>query len=109
MGDTYRTVKRDLSVAVGTSESASEAINLRESVLVSISVPSGSSITSLTWYAAHSYDDTYVAVEYPPGTAVDSSSISAPVIFQAPDGLAAHPYVKAVGNAAGTISVALKS
>jgi len=109
VGDTYRTVKRDLSVAVGSAVVDSEVINIRESVLLSISVPTGSSITSITWYACHSYDGTYVALEYPPGTAVASAAISAPVIFQAPDGLASHPYIKAVGNAAGTISVSLKS
>jgi hypothetical protein len=109
MGQEYRTVRIDEALTIATAVADSGVINLRDSVLLSVAVPTGSSLTTITWYGCQTEGGTYLPLEYPPGTALASSAISAPVMFQVADGMCAHPYVKGVGNVAETVSITTKS
>jgi hypothetical protein len=72
-------------------------------------VPHGSSITSLTWWAAEKKGGTYGAAYKEDGTtALAQSSLAADRAYPIPASLAGAGAIRAVGNVAGTILVSLK-
>ena len=95
------------SVAIATAVADSDVIGYGPFGSGSLYVPAGSSLTTLTWYACETRDGTYLAAETAASAAVTSTvafSQSHPI----PAALAGARFIKAVGNAAGTIGVTLK-
>ena len=70
-------------------------------------IPAGSTLTTLTWYAAEKAGGTYL-----PAKDQDNVVIAQTVVhthcFQIPSALSGCRAIKAVGNAAGTMAVTLK-
>lgn len=72
-------------------------------------IPNGSTITSLTWYAAEKKVGTYGAAYKEDGTtALVQSSLAANKAYPIPASLAGAGAIKAVGDHAGNILVSLK-
>ena len=99
------------SYAVKTSSTDAD---LKEVLVGSMStgmvyVPSGSSITTLTFYAAEKSGGTFLPAYTYDGTAAAITSITAGRAYEFPPGLYAAEVLKIVGNAAGTIAITLKS
>jgi hypothetical protein len=94
-------------ITVGTTVADSDAIQYQNYAGGQVFVPTGSSITSLTWYS--SYDGiTYTAIYDGGGTSVTTTIVAAencPI----PDECFACPFLKAIDAAGGTIVVSLKS
>lgn len=70
-------------------------------------VPSGSSITSITWHAAEKPGGTYGAAQDESGTAV-TQTVAAGESHPIPDALRGAGAIKPVTNAAGTLHVLTK-
>lgn len=70
-------------------------------------VPTGSSITSITWYDATTSGGTFRASYDEYGSAV-TQTVSAAKSYAIPAALAGAAFLKAVGDADGTIDVTLK-
>ena len=95
------------SVAVGTAVSGSDAIGYGPYASGMVFVPSGSTITTLTWHACGTEDGTYVAAEDASSNAV-TQTVAASQAHPIPAALQGCRFIKATGNAAGTVGVSLK-
>lgn len=96
-----------LTLSITTSLATTPEIPFSDQIVGQLYIPAGSSITSLTWYAAPNYDATYL-VAYDAGTN-GAQTVAAGRSYKIPVELAGARYLKAVGDAAGTIYVSLKS
>lgn len=94
-------------VTVGTTSAASEEIIYSDRAGGRFQVPSGSSITSITWYDAPKVGGAYVAAYDEFGVAI-TQTVSAAKSYEIPIALAGSAAIKAVGDAAGTIVVYAK-
>ena len=101
-------------VTVGTTSAASEEIIYSDHVPSlepgdggRFQVPSGSSITSITWYDAPEVGGAYVAAYDEFGVAI-TQTVSDAKSYEIPTSLAGSAAIKAVGDAAGTIVVYAK-
>ena len=81
-----------------------------------IHIPNGSTITSLTWWSSHKIGGEYEAALHlvngalTPMTYVATvQTVAADGAYPIPEGLVGSATLKAVGNAAGTVYVSLKS
>jgi hypothetical protein len=70
-------------------------------------VPTGSTITSITWYATYTEGGTFLAAYDQDGAAV-VQTVAAAKAYQLPTALAGAYSLKAVTDADGTIYVSLK-
>ena len=95
------------SIAVGTAVASSEPIGYGLYSSGSVYVPAGSSLTTLTWHACETKDGTYLAAEDAASTAV-TQTVAASQTHPIPVALLGARFIKATGNAAGTIGVTLK-
>lgn len=101
-----RKYERKASVVVDSTLADAEEIDFREFAGGSIEVPSGSSITTLTFYGSTSYGTgaTHLAL-YDTSNAAVTMTVAAQRIYPIPStcyGLAA---IKLVGNADGTVHI----
>lgn len=94
-------------VAVGTSVANSGAIGYGPFTAGMVYIPSGSSITTLTWYACETIDGTYLAAEDASSSAL-AQTVAQNQAHPIPAALAGARFIKATGNAAGVIGVTLK-
>lgn len=95
------------SVTVGAAEADSEEIIFTDREVGRFQVPTGSDITTLTWYDAPKPGGTYVAAHDSEGNAV-TQTVSAAKSYPIPTALQGAGAIKAVGDAAGTIAVYMK-
>ena len=95
------------SVAVGTSDAASAAIDFESFETGRVHVPSGSSLTTLTWYASLEKNGTYTIARDSSNANV-TSTVAAGHSYQFPSALVGARFLKIVGNAAGVVGVTLK-
>ena len=96
-------------VAVDTTAAACDAIPFSNFAggMVYVPATAGASITGLTWYASHD-GITYLAVYDGAGVAV-TTTIAHSKCCLIPAACFGAAFLKAVGNAAGTIILSLKS
>jgi hypothetical protein len=74
-----------------------------------VHIPAASSITSLTWYTAEKSGGTYMPAYTEDGTtAVTQTSLQASRSYPIPSSLFGASWIKAVGNAAGSVHIAQK-
>ena len=90
------------------SSAAGNGFNFGSSSAGQVRVPSGSSITSLTWYCGDTVGGPWYAVQDGSGNAV-TSTIAAGNSCLIPAACFACHWLLPVGNAAGTINLDLKS
>jgi hypothetical protein len=72
-----------------------------------VHVPTGSSITSLTWYTSHD-GTTYIAAQDSTGVAV-TQTVAAAKSYPIPDALFGAGKLKCVANAGGAVYLTFKS
>jgi hypothetical protein len=98
-----------LEVTVDTTAAASEEINFSGYAggVVFIPTTAGASITTLTWYAAEKSGGTYLPLSDEDGVAV-AQTVSHTKVYALPSALYGCRFLKAVGNAAGTIIISVK-
>lgn len=96
------------SLTIGTSVGGSTAINMRVYAGGHIYVLSGVGLTTLTWYVSNTLNGTYVAAQDGIGEPV-VSSLTPGQACPIPPALFGCMFAKAVGNAAASVGVSLKS
>jgi hypothetical protein len=94
-------------VAVGTVVADSAKIPFGNHSGGQVYVPSGSTITTITWYGSHD-GVTFTEIQDGSNNAI-VSLISASLNCAIPAACFACAFLKAVGDAAGTIDISLKS
>jgi len=94
------------TVAVGTAVANSGEIGYGEFSAGEVFIPDGSSITTLTWHVAQTAGGTYLAAYNASGAI--AQTVAANRAYPIPTDLAGARFLKATGNAAGTIGVSLK-
>jgi hypothetical protein len=95
-------------VAVATAVANSKEIIFTDQAGGFYTVPTGSSITSMTWHTAAKPGGTYVAAYDEAGIAV-VQTVEGGRSYELPGALAGAGALKAVGDAAGTIDLNLKA
>ncbi len=98
-------------IALTSSETTTPVLGFAKAAGGAIEIPTGSSITSLTFYSFHSSEGTFLPY-------YDNSSLSAPVavvmtvaggkIYQLPDSVFPLSRFKIVANAAGNVYLQMK-
>lgn len=97
------------SVTVDTAVGNSSVINYGDFEKGMVSIPTGSTITTLTWYASSSEGGTYLpAYSSAAVPAAVTQTVSAGQTYPIPSDLNGARFLKIVGNAAGVVGVTLK-
>ena len=94
-------------ISVDSVLADSEVINMTDADGGRYSVPSGSALTMITWHASSAADGTYVAAYDDNGSPV-TQTVAASRSYPIPTTLNAAAFLKAVGNADGTITLTRK-
>jgi hypothetical protein len=98
------------AVTISASAPASStAIPYGEFSQGQIFVPSGSSLTTLTWHVYDPQAGAWVAAYAADGTTAVTSTVAASRAVPIPASLAGASMIAAVGNAAGTVNVEVKA
>lgn len=95
------------SVSLTTSASTSPTLRVGQYAEGVIIIPTGSSITDLTFYASHD-DSTYVPLYDASKTAVAQTTLTAGRAYEIPSAAMSCHYLRVVANAAGTVHLTLK-
>lgn len=94
------------TVAVATSVATSGNIVFGDFSGGMVFVPTGSSLTTLTWYAATDETGTYLPVNNADGAV--AQTVEGGKCYPIPEDLFGAVYLRIVGNAAGAVLVSLK-
>ena len=92
----------DWDASCNTAATTTARMDITGLTIGSFRVPNGSSITSVTWYAAASSTDTAVALKDEDGVAV-TQTVAADEAHAVPSAVAGCKYVLPVTDAAGTL------
>lgn len=96
-----------VTIPVTAAEATTGVIPFGSDVVGRVEIPTGSTITSLTWYDHYLETGTFVAAYDETGAAL-VTVVAAGRSYPIPSDLAGSRFLKAVGDAAGTIYVHLK-
>ena len=91
------------SVLVDTPE-----INMKDFAGGSVSIPAGSTITTLTYYGCHTQGGTHLVLLDSDGVAV-TQTVAASRVIDMPAAVFGLPYLKIVSNADGAVSICRKT
>ena len=95
------------AVTIGTTVAASAAIDFSSSETGRVHIPTGSSLTTLNWYASLTDDGVYTQVR--DGSNADvTSTVAAGFNYAFPAALIGARFVKIVGNATGVAGITMK-
>lgn len=94
-------------ISVDSVLADAEVINMTDADGGRFSVPSGSSLTTITWHTSSAADGTFVPAYDENGSAV-TQTVAASRSYPLPVTLNAAAFLKAVGNADGTITLTRK-
>jgi hypothetical protein len=92
---------------VGSTLAASDAIIYGDFERGMVHIPSGSSLTTLTWYSSISEAGVYLAA-YTESNSAITTTVAAGRSYPIPEALAGARFLKITGNAAGVVGVTLK-
>lgn len=95
------------SVAVGTTVSASAAIDFSGSDRGMIFVPAGSTFATLTWHASTSVNGVYLPARNESNVAV-TTAVAAGQAYPVPDVLRNASFLKITGDVAGVVGITMK-
>jgi hypothetical protein len=95
------------SITVATAVANSSAIGYGDFEKGMVSIPGGSSLTTLTWHASGSEDGTYLPAQNSSGAAI-TQTVAASKVYPIPSDLNGARFLKITGNAAGVVGVTLK-
>lgn len=96
-----------ISVTVDTTAAACEEIIFGSYAGAILFIPTGSSVTSLTWYVAEKPGGTYLAANDEDGVAV-TQTVAAAKAYALPSALYGARALKAVSDAAGSFAISMK-
>ena len=96
------------NVTVDTSVAICDEIPFYNDITGEIVVPTGSSITLITWHVAEKEGGTFVPAQTEAGVAV-TQTVGAGKAYPIPAALMGAQVLKAQGNASGTIHVSTKA
>lgn len=97
------------SVTVDTAVANSTAISYGDFEKGMVSIPAGSSLTTLTWHASGSEAGTYLpALSSAAVPVAITQTVSASKVYPIPVDLVGSRFLKITGNAAGVVGVTLK-
>jgi len=102
-----RNTRFSITVAMTTSATTTEVITYDQYAGGGVLIPTGSTITTLTWHASAD-GTTFAAASDEGGTAI-VQTVSAAKAYELPSALYGWRYIKAVTNAAGTVYISLKT
>lgn len=94
-------------VAITTSAATTGEISIGDFVQGEIFIPTGSSITTLTYYVAPNSSGTYIAAQ--DGSGAITQTVAAAKAYQMPSALFGAAMIRIVGNAAGTVTINIKN
>ncbi len=94
------------SVVVSTSEVSSKAVPYADFERGMVHVPSGSSITTLTWHVSTKERGTYLPAYNSAGAV--TQTVAAGRSYPIPSDLQGAAWLKMTGNASGSVGVTLK-
>lgn len=94
------------SVVVATTVAGSDAINYGDFEKGMVSVPTGSSLTTLTWHVCGTEAGTYLPASNASGAI--TQTVSGGKAYPVPSDLQGARFLKITGNAAGVVGVTLK-
>ena len=97
-----------LSLTIGTTTAATDALLFGEFTMGMIHVPAGASVATLTWYTCATEKGTYLAAYDEHGLAV-TQTVAAERAYPIPLSLAGAAFLKPVGDVAQEASVVLKA
>jgi len=95
------------TVAVSDAVATSEAINYGDYEMGMVYIPSGSSLTTLTWHASTGINGEYLAADDAAGAAV-VQTVAAGQAHPIPAALSGARFLKITGNAQGVVGITLK-
>lgn len=104
-----REYRVEYSVACTNSATTSETVDFRNFSAASVSVPTGSDITSIAVYGCSTEDGTFLPLYDQDGIAVAIAAITAGRIYELPSAAFSLPWLKLYTNAAGTVHVMMKA
>lgn len=96
------------TVALTTSAATTPEIDVSHFASGTIAVPTGSSITSLTYYTAPDMGGTYLAAYDDAGNAI-TQTVAAAKSYAMPAAIFGAAAIRIKANAAGNVTVALKT
>lgn len=91
-----------------TSLTTTPAVSISAYAAGVVYIPTGSTITSLTYYAAYGTDGTYVPIYDQTGSAI-TQTVVADRCYAMPSDLFGAGQIKIVANAAGDVQLSLKT
>jgi hypothetical protein len=97
-----------ITVVVTTSQTTTPTIPYQGFSQGEVLVPSGTSITTLTWYVSNDDSTYYAAYDSAATPAAVTQSVGGGKGYPIPASLAGARYLRVKGDAAGTIYVSLK-
>jgi hypothetical protein len=103
----YSVSIESINVALVANIADSTAINIGDFEFGMVHIPSGSSLTTLTWHSSTKIDGAYLAAEDASSAAV-TQTVAAGQAHPIPAALSGARFVKITGNAAGVVGVTLK-
>lgn len=92
------------TVTVDQTLADSSSIDYRRHGSGTFTVPNGSTITTLTWYSSHEDVDASFMAAYTEANAAVTQTVAADRRYPIPAALAGAYYIRATGNADGTIT-----
>lgn len=95
------------SVSVGTAVADSTPVSYDNFAAGMVYIPSGSSLTTLTWHTSTSINGTYLAAEDAVSAAV-TQTVAASQAHPIPVALNGARFLKITGNAAGVVGITMK-
>lgn len=101
---TERHYKNVGTVVVDQTLADSAAIDYRRYASGHFTVPTGSTITTLTWHSSHEDVDASFTPAYTEANAAVTQTVAETRRYPIPAALAGAHYIKAAGNADGTIT-----
>jgi len=96
-----------VTVALVANIADSTAISAGDYEFGMVFIPNGSSITTLTWHTSTTLNGTYLAAHNASGAI--TQTVAADRAYPIPVDLAGARFLKITGNAAGVVSVTLKT
>ena len=97
-----------LTAALTTSLATTAAIDISHHAWGTVHIPTGSSITSLTYYTSIAPNGTFVAAQDSTPAAI-VQTVGAAKSYPLPSALFGAAAIKIVANAAGNVDISLKS
>lgn len=107
MSQAFENTTRSMTAALTTAQSTTPEIAFGHATAGEVRVPAGSSITTLTWWSCDEPGGTYLPC-YDSANAAVAQTVAGTRAHSLPSALIGRNYLKAVANAAGSVTIVTK-